>query len=52
LDLPAMKDAVNCDNYCLMQTQKWTIKILNAYCSFDQLKTDFIGGLIKTNNLL
>jgi len=35
LGLSTMKNAVNCDNYCLLQTPKWTIKILNAYCSFD-----------------
>lgn len=35
LDLPTMKNAVNCDNYCLLQTPKWTIKFLNAYCGFD-----------------
>ncbi len=35
LGLSSMKNAVNCDKYCLLQTPKWTIKILNAYCSFD-----------------
>jgi len=50
LGLPTMKNAVNCDNYCLLQTSKWTIKFLNAYCGFDLNQNRFCRRVYLSNN--